>query len=35
LKGKYEEFMAQYKIKDAGVADGIMIIVIYPKISIS
>ena len=27
--------MVQYKIKDAGVVDGIVIIVSYPEISIS
>jgi hypothetical protein len=28
----YEEFMAQYKIQDAGVLDGIMTFIIYTKI---
>jgi len=28
----YEEFMAQYKIKDAGLIDGIMRIIVCTKI---
>jgi len=28
----YEEFMAQYKIKDAGLIDGIVRIIVYTKI---
>jgi hypothetical protein len=28
----YEEFMAQYKINDAGVLDGIVNIIIHTKI---
>jgi hypothetical protein len=36
LKGKYEEeFMAQYKIKDAGILDGIVKFIIYTKIQTS
>jgi hypothetical protein len=32
FEGKYqEEFLAQYKIKDVGILDGIVIFIIYTK----
>jgi hypothetical protein len=32
FEGNYqEEFMAQYKIKDGGILDGIVIFIIYTK----